>query len=399
MTKRIVPDFSLAAGGDTHSVLSRVLRAGEYLYENQNVSGLMSTAKNAVGSALWGKKTETNTQTAPKTEWESDSLDDLIEPIVLVSSYEERRGLSDSNRLHSAAANRRLKNKTQRYQAIRVLFLSWQCFDSPATKKLMERLKELLGMTYNYHVHEFTIPSHVETPEATLIHYLAKNNFFSLQDEDNDRELLIIIYDGLAGVIQDRFCVFGHKGIMNWSWISKKIAAAPYDSLVVMNSNFIPYKGIRNEHELGTNMVLAACGPTSHLRERLLRERMTTPDSESNIPDETNLLSVEVDNLSWSKVFLGTFLAQLKSVESSTDASSPLSVTDIFHEILVAHRTCGFGQGLNGTPTWKPFCDFVDGIERLDDLSIYIQPQVKDHNASEQHGDEWTLVGGEDEFG
>ncbi|KAK3694167.1 hypothetical protein B0T22DRAFT_476936 [Podospora appendiculata] len=383
MSKRLVPDFRPAAGGDTQSVLARVLQAGEYLYENKNVSGLMSTAKNAVGSALWGKSKDTTpVKTAPATDWGLDPLEDLVEPRV--SAYHEQSGLLDMNRLR--ANRRRQKKRTQDYQAARALFLSWQCFDSPATKRIMGRLKELLGMTYNFHVHEFTLPSNTETPEAALIHYLAKNHFFSLQDDDNDHELLIIIYDGLAGVTQDKFFLFGHKGIMNWSWISKKIASAPYDSLVVMNSNFLPCQGIRNEH--GTNMVLAACGPSSYVREKLLLERMP----ESADPDETNLLTDEVDNLSWSKVFLGTFLAQL---EKSTGAA-PLSVRDIFHEILLAHRTCGFGQGLNGT-TWKPFCDFVDGIERLDDLSIHIQRQEKD--TSELKGADWALVGGEDEFG
>ncbi len=84
------------------------------------------------------------------------------------------------------------------YKTVHVLFLSWECLPDGPTAKHIQSLKELLGKTYNFQVHEFSIPAVPDRSQSDLLRYLMRSGLLSGSIKKKSPELLIVVYNGLG---------------------------------------------------------------------------------------------------------------------------------------------------------------------------------------------------------
>ena len=220
---------------------------------------------------------------------------------------------------------------------------------------------------------------------------------------------------------------------MLWSFMERRLASAPYDTLVVLSSAYTPDPPQKRAR--GSNMVLSALGPDAcPLREAIkIREEMAafgnwktntprTPSFQSFASSSSSSLASSTGEIittglnvlggppgdlvtlpleSWTDVFSSHLLAILQQLP----AGGTISVEQIFRHILKAYETHTFGSHSSRRPaessrhsSWvgaarerEPYCGWIQesgecGGEPLDEermiLLQRLKPKKKDHGGA-----------------
>ncbi|KAK0718976.1 hypothetical protein B0T21DRAFT_454116 [Apiosordaria backusii] len=229
------------------------------------------------------------------------------------------------------------------YQAVRVLLLSWENQHKSALQrtKIMRRLEDLFRDEFNFVVYSYHLqqpPNPGETIDGAFFSWLMANKFLVNLDPQNERELVIIIYDGNTGLSPyNDFRLYSsqspERNSVPWDLLQKRFLQAPYDTLQVFNWTY--------HHNLSSPQKHSLNNPPSKNNPNFSPEN--NPKTVRN-PRGTNLLlsatSGPLPPLKkfsksdhWQLLFLAAFHKAL--LDSGPD---PLSVDTIHQRILIAHE-------------------------------------------------------------
>ncbi|KAK0730208.1 hypothetical protein B0H67DRAFT_638739 [Lasiosphaeris hirsuta] len=230
-------------------------------------------------------------------------------------------------------------------------------------------IRKLLGVSYNFRVHELTLPPKSSQAQEALLHYLGSQGFHAGVEEVPEKELVIVIYNGHStrGLTSNTCYLYGNKGgILPLEWIERRLVFAPYDSLMTMNCYYAP--SVTRSFQRGTNMVASALGPECSLRRQMLgpREGSTRTRTHRQLENRTQHRRAGMGPSEWHTLFLETVLS---TSEKGLAENKKVSVKDLYSELLQAHQVHGFNQREHVTKL-GPCCDFITSIMQAEPVSI-----------------------------
>ncbi|KAK4161232.1 hypothetical protein QBC43DRAFT_292089 [Cladorrhinum sp. PSN259] len=294
------------------------------------------------------------------------------------------RSDDETSRPSSTLKGKKKKKAKGLYQAVRVILLSWDSSTRTETMQqqtIMQALRSLFQNTFRFAVHTVRLPGSegAQTPDGFLMEYLLRNNLLDRSDARNTKdELVILVYDGssvlsevydasvgLTGSNAKESLFLTHPGghmRMPFDWLEKRLAHAPYHSLIIMNCRYNPCEVL--DRQIGVNMVLAAVGPNLGFGSEFKKEKTDEAQDKTSTEGESEYFSCSSDS---SLGFLETLLIELS--KPPQNGPKRLSVKDLYERVLKSH------DADPGEPF--PFCDFVSGKKKIEDESkdmLYFEP-------------------------
>ncbi|KAK3362472.1 hypothetical protein B0T25DRAFT_7386 [Lasiosphaeria hispida] len=375
-------DFRPAARTE-NSIVSHVMKAGQHVMENKALNRAVTTVSNRVAEHARHivqsiARPEGEAPTSPKRASCPPGPDGMQQP-----RDDERP--REGNSVQATAAN----PEPGGYENVRVLFLSWDStMSSGPMAAIMTLLRELLGMSYNFRVHEFVLPSNSSQAEEALLYYLGSQGFYTGVEEAPEKELVIVIYNGYSarGLTSSTFYIHGNKGKTPWEWIERRFVFAPYDTLLIMNCYYAP--SATRSFQRGTNMVVSALGPECNLRRQILGppKELAPTTQDEQLRGHPRHQRSGISPSDWLNIFLETVLS---AFEKNLASKRKVSVKDLYLELLQAHQVHGFEECQHAAKI-GPYCDFITSTMQAEPVSIEVNRVQDDENDPDLH--DWMLV-------
>ncbi|KAK0671469.1 hypothetical protein QBC41DRAFT_386082 [Cercophora samala] len=221
------------------------------------------------------------------------------------------------------APSRQTGKSSSGYQAVRVLLLSWEDQSPPAITRtnVMRKLENLFRDRYHFVVYSYRFqqPTNpAETIEGAFFSWLMANNLLLSLASENEKDLLITVYDGNTGTDSnnEHRLYSSHLPTQNflpWSRLQTRLLQAPFDTLQVFNWTYHPPQETIPRPK-GTNLALAA----------------------SESPFGASQEFSKNDN--WQLLFLLAFYKALHTAAAAAAGDRPLSLNSILERIEVAHQ-------------------------------------------------------------
>ncbi|KAM7195933.1 hypothetical protein V8F20_007298 [Naviculisporaceae sp. PSN 640] len=293
--------------------------------------------------------------------------------------------------------------RTGPYKAVRVLFLAWESERYLPTRGnvLLNRLRNLFGMTYRFSLYECTLPTtgvQSEDPDWYLMSYLLSHHLLSKSvDHSNSAEpfseLVIVVYSGSGVLYNGRYYLSttacsgnGGAGLngmkkIAWDMLERRLASAKYDTLCILNSSFYPETGGFVTSEVrGSNMVLAARGPETRFRREVMQD-MKREGLISGAGIEKGTAGP------WSVEFLKIVVKEVEKCHKHADGK--IAVDRLFRKLVVAHDRHHAGELQEDDK--RPFLGFIRGGDAKEDHRV-IQIGLETGNEDEDRLGGWSLV-------
>lgn len=451
----LTPSLNIAEGRDT-SLLSLLFRVGTRLFESRPVSTFCSKVLQVdipAGSLLGpmprcgsdepgyrsaGKDLEVGPQDSE--EKQGHESDGLSTSISIKPDFKKSVGVSDNmpspplaTTTESVPSSTPSPTKSRRpYKAVRVLFLTWESdrYQDTPCNVLVHRLRELLGMTYQFTIQECTIPTtglQSEHPDVAVLGYLISTGLLcktvtTQQDDEDDEkafnELVIVVYSGCGALIDGRYHLVTNTGsghgvkTMPWEWFETRLASARYDSLCILNSSYVPETPVTTQGVRGSNMVLAAIGPDSTFRREVMAEIQESGKDKVKQTVKDQRPGTLPSPSSWRTGFLETVLNELEESSYRDVDGMKVSVDNLFRRLVMNHdRLCLGGGRRKGRveevgiqaekeEVKRPFLGYIKGhqdgkYEHHRIIEIGLEgAKGRPREKSVPPGEAWTLVDG-----
>ncbi|KAK3986368.1 hypothetical protein QBC44DRAFT_311361 [Cladorrhinum sp. PSN332] len=318
------------------------------------------------------------------SQWEPESGDSSDEDDQDSVHY------SDDEDKGPSASKPTKRKKKGLYHSVRVLFLSWDLTRRTEVSEAVDWLKSIFQREFRFAVHHVRLPGEegVYKPDGFLMEYLLRNNLLSNSDRRNGNDLVILVYEGESRVknFNGKKSLWltqpGGKMEMPFDWLEKRLAYAPYNSLIVMPCEYMPGEVLDKQE--GVNMVLSARGLFSTSTKGPGNEfkQKQTEAALKPLPEEDQRSVPSSEAKPWPLEFVERICYWLK--KALLQDEKPLSVGDL-HDQLLQPDNDGRYQGL-------AFCDYILGKKDCDGATtkdmIYFEPL----GDVERDGG-WTVLG------